>query len=193
MKIDATLIRIQPQGAFELCVRENRGLLGALFDKINRHPTEVFVESGKLFYYPYYCAHTQLHLPRVRSMPNRVISENMVMEGGFGAVQRMGGFPDTQQQEVPQEHIVVCQYTKEQAQERIREHLKKKGFRKYLAFPDVKVKDLQLVYKPLYACLCRKGNKKFYKIIDAEVGERDYMLDIRYKNMVFHQPQTPGD
>lgn len=190
MKIDTTLIHIQPQEAFELCVRENRGLLGILFDKINRHPTEVFIESGELFYYPYYCARTQLHLPRVKSLPDRIISENVVMEGGFGAVQRMGGFPDIQQQEVPQEHVVVCQYTRAQAQERICEYLRKKGFRKYRVFPDVKVKDIQLVYKPLYACLCQKGSKKFYKIIDAEVGERDYMLDIRYKNMIFHQSQT---
>ena len=42
-----------------------------------------------------------------------------------------------------------------------------------------------LNYYRIVACRCTRGSKEFLRIVDAEIGQRDFMLDIKFKDLQF--------
>lgn len=190
MQIACTTLRITPEEAKKLCETENNGLIGRIIDGITRRSTEIRVIGCRQFYYPYYCMTAEMRLPLFSKQKDRVIYERLVVEGGFGAAQSMQGQPETQLLDVAEERVVKTQYTAQQACERAQDFLRKKCFRKYQMYPSFQFPEVQLIYKPLYAVCCQRRSRKFYRIVDAEVGVKDYALDIRYHQMQFlGQPQ----
>ncbi len=185
MEINSTTIRLDIEKAREIACRENRGILGAIADKLGHKAEGVDVLSISLFYYPFYVGGAKLTYKRVGKLPSRTAVDLAVMECGFGYVQKMRGLPEMNKKAVDSTCVVKCRYTEEESRKRIMEFMQKQGYKIYRSVPSVEFQEFFLVYKPHYACLCKKGSKTFYKIIDAEICERDYMLDIKYKELEF--------
>ncbi|WP_343252280.1 hypothetical protein [Ligaoa zhengdingensis] len=192
MKIKTTLNRLTPEQAEELAKHENLGLLGVLLYKLGRKPIATTVLKVNKFYYPYYVAGAVLTFKRAAKLPSRQMVGMAVMEGAFGVVQDMRGKPDMLEKDVPAGQVVACKYDREKAELQIGKFLANKGYRKYRSIPQVDFREMDVIYKPHYACLCQKGKKKFYRIIDAEIRERNYMLDIKYKELTF-MDEEPGE
>lgn len=193
MILRTTSPRVDGEQAARIAAAENRGLLGALFDRLGHVPKETAVLETTPFYYPYYIAGATLTFRRAAGLGSRDMVALAVMEGAFGTVQEMRGSPELFKQSVPPEQVVAYRYEKEQAQERISDFLRKKGYRKYRRIPSIRLNEFTLVYKPHYACLCQKGRKTFYRVIDAELCERNYMLDIKYKTLSFEANRGKED
>lgn len=126
-----------------------------------------------------------MRFPRAAGLPTRDVVAQVVVEGAFGVVQDMKGTPELVERSVDPQQVVRCDYDIAQAKELAVRHLQKKGSKKYKAIPEVDIVEFSLVYKQHYACLCQRGNKRFQRVIDAELVERNYMLDIRLKELSF--------
>ena len=50
-----------------------------------------------------------------------------------------------------------------------------------------------MVYKPHYACLCQKGERRFFRILDAEIKDRNFMLDIKFRELTFMDKDAAND
>ncbi len=185
MILKTTSSRIGEEEAARAAEKENRGLIGLFFDRLGHIPAETRVLKTTPFYYPYYVAGATLTFERAAGLGSRDMVALAVMEGAFGVVQEMRGSPELIKRSVPPEQVVKCQYEEGKARERITDFLRKKGYRKYKRVPDVNFNEFSLVYKPHFACLCQKGQKTFYRVIDAEICERNFMLDIKYKTLSF--------
>ncbi len=191
MMIECTQTRLTPRAAVEFCSTENNGLLGKVADKLRGGPQKIDVLKCRLFYNPYYCVSAKMHLPLLGNPKGRQLFDRMVVEGGFGIVQQLQGLPETQKTEVKRYEIVAANYSKAQACDRVQEFLRKQCFRKYHMYPEFEFPSVNLVYKPLYAVLCQKGKRRYYQIVDAEVGVKDYVLDIRFPQMKFLDATAP--
>lgn len=185
MKIRTTATTITPEKAMELAAKENNGLIGAFFNKLGHVPKGVDVLDCRKIYYPYYVGGAILHFKRAGKLPDREVVGVAVMEAGYGHVEQMRGQPRTSMEEVKKSQIVISPYSGKDAELKIGSFLAQKGYRKYKAIPDVKFMELYALYKPHFVCRCKKGNKEFYKVIDAEIGQRNYFLDIKMKDLKF--------
>ena len=108
-----------------------------------------------------------------------------VMPTTINMVNTMVGIPQFTDISVPENQIAKDVYTVEEARDKLSDFLKKKGYKKLHAFPKVEFDSLSTVYKPFYHCLCQCKGKTFSRVVDAEIGERNYLLDIQYKNLRF--------
>ena len=185
MILKTTSLRVDNEQAAKIAATENEGLLGVLFNRLGHVPKTTTVLETTPFYYPYYVAGATLTFRRVAGLGSRDVVALAVMEGAFGSVQEMRGSPEMEDCSVPPEQVVACRYGEKQAQTRICDFLRKKGYTKYRSIPDIRLNEFFLVYKPHYACLCQKGKKTFYRVVDAELCERNYMLDIKFKTLAF--------
>ena len=50
-----------------------------------------------------------------------------------------------------------------------------------------------MVYKAHYACLCQKGERRFFRILDAEIKDRNFMLDIKFRELTFMDKDAAND
>ena len=188
MKLNTTLVRISPEDAMALAAKENTGLLGKLAASIKGAPPAVEVLDAELFYYPLCVGGGVLDFPRAAHLPSKRIASLAVVDCAFGYVQRMQGTPETQTVDVDGRHVVKRMIDDKEAHERLASFMRKQGFRKYRALAEVEFKEFYLVYKPHYVCRCRRKDKEFLRIVDAEIGQRDFMLDIKYKDLHFERP-----
>ena len=185
MKLDSTLVRISPEDAMALAARENTGLVGKLTARIKGAPKPVEVLEAKLFYYPLGVGGGVLDFPRAAHLPSKRIVSLAVIDCAFGYVQRMQGKPEIVQVDAEPSQVVRRSFNDEEAKERLASFMRKQGYRKYRAMAEVEFREFYLVYKPHYACRCRRGDREFTRIVDAEIGQRDFMLDIKYKDLKF--------
>jgi hypothetical protein len=190
MQINATLCRIDEEAAKRLAAKERRGLLDVVFDAINKKDKDFQVLRTAQFYYPFYCAGVTMRFKRAANLPTRDVVALAVMECAFGSVSTMQGVPQLELAEVDPRRVVKNRYTQEEAKTLICDFLKKKGSRRFRSLPQIEIFEFGLIYKPHYACLCRRGKKEFYRVIDAETGERNYMLDIVFRDLKFGEDRA---
>ena len=185
MKISSTLVRMGREEAMALAEKENGGLIGKLAERIKGAPTPVRALDAELLYYPLCVGGGVLSFPRAANLPSRRIVSLAVVDCAFGYVQKMQGQPELTEQEVPGTQIVRRSLADDAARERLASFMRKQGYRKYRSLPEVEFREFYLVYKPHYVCRCTRGSKEFLRIVDAEIGQRDFMLDIKFKDLQF--------
>ncbi|MCI8526311.1 MAG: hypothetical protein HFF17_10415 [Oscillospiraceae bacterium] len=185
MKIQSTLVRMTPEQAMELAARENRGLLGKLADKVKGAPPEITVQGVQLFYYPLCVGGGVLSFPRAAHLPSRRIVSLAVVDCAFGYAQRMQGRPALKETAAEASQVVKRRLNDAAAREKLASFMRKQGYRKYRAIAEVEFKEFYLVYKPHYVCQCKRGTREFQRVIDAEIGQRDFMLDVKYRELTF--------
>lgn len=186
MLIRTTTTRLTIEEAIALAGKDNNGLIGDLINKLGHKEKKTEVLKAKKFYYPYYIAGAVMKFKRVGGrISERHAAAVAAMEGGFGTVQNMRGRPDMSYEEVPLDQIVVCKYDEPDAQIRIARHMARQGQKMYRSYPAIDFKEMYVVYKPHYACLCQKGEKRFFRVVDAELQNRNYMLDIKFRDLTF--------
>ena len=185
MKINATNQLFTEEQAIALCKSENTGLLGKAADFLRGKKAAIEILDSKLFYFPYYCTTAQMQLPKSRRVQHTALAGSVVVDGVFGIARGMEGAPQTQERELPGCSVAKVRFTQEDAQEKTQEFVRKYIYRKFHVFPTFDTLSTILVYKPLYAVHCRKGNKKYYQIVDAEMGCKDYTFNFRYNEVQF--------
>lgn len=186
MLIRTTTTRMTIEQAIELAGKDNNGLIGDLINKLGHKEKKTEVLKAKKFYYPYYVGGAVMKFKRAGGrISERHAAAVAVMEGGFGTVQNMKGRPAMGYEEVPLDQIVVCRFDQSDAEIRIARHMAKHGQKMYRSIPAIDFKEMYVIYKPHYACLCQKGDKRFFRVIDAEIQNRNYMLDIKFRDLTF--------
>ena len=123
MEINSTTIRLDIEKAREIACRENRGILGAIADKLGHKAEGVDVLSISLFYYPFYVGGAKLTYKRVGKLPSRTAVDLAVMECGFGYVQKMR--VARMNKKLGSTCVVKCRYTEEESRKRIMEFMQK--------------------------------------------------------------------
>ena len=187
MKINATNLQITEEQATDLCRTENNGLIGKLADFFRGGSPAIEIIDVKQLYFPYYCTTVQLQLPKSRRIQQSAMEANLVVDGVFGTVRGMEGRPQTQKIEVARSSVAKTRCSESQATEHVRKFVRKYLYRKFHAFPSFDSISSTVVYKPLYAVQCQKKNKKYYQIVDAEMGCKDYTINFRYSEVQFHK------
>jgi len=193
MLINATACHIDEEEARRLAMKTRRGLFDVIYDFLSRRPKVPDILRISKFYYPFYCAGAVLRFKRAVKLPTKDVAAMAVMECRYGHVMTMQGTPQLAKQEVPAQIVVKKHFTEDQARQKISEYLKKAGQRRYKVFPDVEIFELGLIYKPHYAVLCKRGGKEFYRVVDAEIRERNYRLEYIYKNLNFAKNNSDID
>ena len=187
MRISTTLVRTDEAQAKALAAYENGGLLGKLMERIKGAQEPIKVLEASLFYYPLYVGGGVLDFPRAANLPSKRIVSIGVVDCAFGYAQRMQGQPELTEVEAEPHQVVRRAFTEDEAREKLASFLRKQGYRKYRTIAEVEFREFYLVYKPHYVCRCCRGDKEFLRIIDAEIGQRDFMLDIKYKDLRFEE------
>lgn len=181
MEIYSTLIRLSKEEAGVIACKEYPDLLTRLFYLMfPRSKKKISLVSVQLFYCKYYTAWGV-----VTSKRGKRASCNAAMCSAFPLVKRMAGFPETQLVNVEEREIAEDRYDESEADRRLREFILKETYRKLRMFGDVKLTRKESVYKPFYCCICEKNGNRITRVVDAEIGERDYLMDIQYKNLIF--------
>ena len=187
MLIQATKCRLSEADAGNIALKERKGLLGVLFEHLSRQTGTVSIEKTFLFYYPFYYGGALLRFKRIAMLPDRDMAGTAVMEGVFGFVTAMLGTPELFETNAEPEQVVKCQFPAEEARERIALYLQKRGAGKYKNIPNVEFFEFYQLYKPHYMFMCKKNNKSFTRIVDGETGERNYRLEVVYKDFKFEK------
>lgn len=117
----------------------------------------------------------------------------VAMEGGFGTVQQMKGRPATSYEEVDPSAVVVCKIDKAGADANVAKFIKRRAYKVFHQFPQVSTLEAYVVYKPHYACLCQKGERRFFRVLDAEIKDRNFMLDIKFRELSFMDKDAAND
>lgn len=188
MQIDRTSLRFSPEDAARLSRTENNGLLGRAVDFLRGGPPEIEIQSSKQFYYPYYCVRLCMQLAPSRRVQSRAVEAAMTVDGVFGLVQGIEGTPQTERADVPAHQVARLRCSQDQAVARVKAFIRQYFYRKYRSYPSFDSVDTALVYKPLYAVDCWKRGKRYYQIVDGEMGSKDYVLDVRYSEVAFCAP-----
>lgn len=193
MKICTTKTRLTEEEALQLASRDNSGLIGTFFNKLGHVPKEVSVLQIRKLYYPYYLEAAEAKLLRAAGLPTRRVVYTVAMEGGFGTVQQMKGRPATSYEEVDPSAVVVCKIDKAGADANVAKFIKRRAYKIFHQYPQVSTLEAYVVYKPHYACLCQKGERRFFRILDAEIKDRNFMLDIKFRELTFMDKDAAND
>ena len=185
MIIQATKLRIIEKDACNICKVDNNGLLGKVGDKLLGRPTENEIISCRKFYYPYYCILVKVSTPTYKNVVDTTRYEKLVVDGCFGYLHYMEGIPETDSVDIPLKDIAAKKITQAQAHEKVSNYIKNKIFKKRQLLPNIEFRNTLLIYKPLFAVLCKKGNKKFYRVVDGELGVKDFTFDVYYRKITF--------
>lgn len=183
MEIYSTPVRLSKEEAGMLACKEYPDLFTRLFYLIFPGLKEkISLVSVELFYCKYYVA-----CGEVTAKKGRGVSCNAAMCSAFPLVKRMVGFPETGLVNVKGGEIARDRYDEAEADRRLREFIQKAAYKKLRAFGNVTLIKKEAVYKPFYCCICEKNGRRIVRTVDAEIGERDYLMDIQYKNLIFQK------
>lgn len=136
----------------------------------------------KLFYCKYYIAWGTVSGPR-----GRHIRCAAAMNSALNLVRKMVGSPQTLDREAAPGQIAQDRYTSEQAEEKLKEFMVRSSYKSLRGLGSAAVEDTAVVYRPFYECLCEKKGRIYRRVVDAVLGERDYLLEYQYKNLSFPQ------
>jgi hypothetical protein len=182
--IKCTSIRATPEEAELIAVKEYPDILTRaaqwIIPGLRKHTEVVKIEPFYCRYY-YGIALISVHLGKQQ----RSIKMAAVMPSAINMVKTMVGTPQFMDISVPKNQIVKDVYTIEEAREKLTDYMRRRGYKKLRSFPRVDIESLSTVYKPFYHCVCKCEGKIFSRVVDAEIGQRDYLLDIQYKKFRF--------
>lgn len=136
MKIDVTAISVASGEAKIICSREKGGLIGYIFDKINKRSIDV-IKGVNLFYHPVYYAIVELRFSRsCINVDVYTVLDFVSMLGSLGQIRYIEKIPSAVIADVQQNVVAVLQYDEIQAIELISAFFKKKtDFASIVFFP----------------------------------------------------------
>jgi len=183
MKIYSTSVAIKKNEAIKAATKQYVGLFDRValcFQKASKK--QELIINSKFIYYPLWIIGAEIKFIRPKLNPG-VFYDFLAVDGCYGGVSRIVGFPNSQEVIVDEDKIIKCKITSEQAKKITIENLESKNALKYKKFPQVKVIEIQKIYKPNFVFCFEKGDKKYYRAVDAEIGTRNYFLDIKFKEL----------
>ncbi len=186
MKIDCTTIRINIDTAKHVACAEHPDILTRIFWMVfpkAKKPTEV-LSITPLFckYYIAWCTSI-----RKTKESKKSVRFTAAMNSAINLTRKIVGVPQIHQIDVENRFIVKDKYSQKEAQDRILEYVSRQTYKKLRGLGDVSINDFKVIYKPFYVCVCERNKKKYLRIVDAELGERDYLLEYQYKNLQFYK------
>lgn len=184
MDIRCTSIRVTPEEAKLIAAKEHPGILTRVAQwMIPGLKKRIEIVKIEQFYCRFYYGTALLSVHQGKQQ--RSIKMAAVMPSAINMVKTMAGTPQFMDISVPENQVVKDVYTVEEAREKLTDYMRKRGYKKLRSFPRVDFESLSTVYKPFYHCICQYKGKAFSRVVDAEVGQRDYLLDILYKKFRF--------
>lgn len=109
------------------------------------------------------------------------------MNSALNLVRKAVGTPEARPWEAQPGQIARDRYSQEQAEEKIREFMLRSAYKTLRGLGSVSLEHTEAVYRPFYVCLCERGGTRYRRIVDAMLGERDYLLEYQYKNLRFSE------
>lgn len=192
MRIRTVAQRIDLPQAQELAKLDYPSLPERLFYLVFRsayHPVSVL--AAKLFYYPYYCCKLAEGIKR-GNFPLRTVLYPIAIDGCFGTTTRLQGWPQADETDADPSLIAAETLNKEQLQKRAKDYGARKVTLKFKGPPDFsEISTWDKVYKPMFVCLCERKGKRFYRVIDAELGTREYFVEYKFPSITFIKPTQP--
>lgn len=184
MNIRCTSIRVTPEEAKLIAAAEHPDIITRVVQWIIPGlKKKVEVVRIDPFYCCFYYGIARLSVRRGRQQ--RSIKMAVVMPSAINMVKTMVGVPQFKEISVSENQVVKDVYNAEDAREKMIHYLRIRGYRKLRSLPSVEFEFFSTVYKPFYHCACQCDGKKFSRVVDAEIGQRDYLLEIAYKNFRF--------
>lgn len=186
MVIQCTPQRLNtPEKVEQMAVKETYGAVGRIIRLFTR-PQPVRLLETHFFYYPYYTAGAKSELPQPggRRMTEFFFA---VADSLDGHVSKMKNLPVLEEKEADPGLVAKAAVSLEDAGDIICKELKKQVMTKFGREPEITLKEIQKIYKPFYACKCARGEKEFYRVLDAEMLERNYFLDLKFPKLAFEE------
>jgi hypothetical protein len=184
MDIRCTSIRVTPEEAKLIAAKEHPDIITRVVQWIiPRLKNRVEVVRVDPFYCRFYYGIARLSVSRGKQQ--RSIKMAVVMPSAINMVKTMVGVPQFKEISVCENQVVKDVYNAEDAREKMIHYMRVRGYRKLRSLPSVEFESFSTVYKPFYHCVCQCNGKKFSRVVDAEIGQRDYLVEIAYKNFRF--------
>jgi len=185
MNILSTSISIDKDKAQRVVLKSRQGLIdwvALFFQKSSRGQERIL--SSQLIYYPHWLVGAEVKFSCPVSNP-RILYAFLGVDGHCGSVSRAVGYPETEEILVDGSQVVRCLVTEEEARSvSIRFLQSTYGF-KYKKIPEINPLEIQRVYKPNLIFSCQKGAREYFRAVDAETGVRNYMLDIKFRELSY--------
>lgn len=183
IEIPSTEITIDSEKALNLIKVQHVGLMDKILMLAYKNSkTKENVVSSRLIYYPHWVVGAKVLFAR-HKMESKIIYDFLVIDGYYGTISRVQGFPVINRKLVEENEVVKCRIELEKAREIAVEYLENKNSLKYKKVPEIQIQEILQVYKPNVVFVCENGFKRYYKAVDAETGLRNYLLDIKYKEL----------
>ncbi len=185
VKILSTPASIDQEKAQRIALKGRRGLIdrfSQLFQKSSREQESIL--RSELVYYPLWLIGAEVKF--LRPFSNlRVFYAFIGIDGHFGSVSQAAGNPEAKEIFVDGNRVVKCQVAKEDVKNICIRYLENTYGFKYKKVPEVKVIEIKQVYIPNLVFSCKKGAKEYFRAVDVETGMRNYMLDIKFKELSY--------
>lgn len=183
MNILSTSTSIDEEKAQRIALKNWRGLIDRIAQLLQKSSSEQeSILSSDLIFYPLWLVGAEVKFSRPFSNP-RILYAFLGIDGFFGSVSQAVGHLEAKEIVAEESRVVRCQVTQEEAKTICIRHLKNTYGFKYKKVPEVKVMEVQQVYKPNYVFSCKKGAKEYIRAVEAETGARNYSLDIRFREL----------
>ncbi len=186
MTIPCAMVRITPEQAAAAACAEHPDLITRIswliVPKLRR---ETRLLQLSLFYCKYYIVWGTVSGPQ-----GKCVRCTAAMNSALNLVRKVVGTPETSDQDIDSGQIVQDQYTIGQAEEKIREFMVRSSYKMLRGLGRVSVECVETAYRPYYMCLCEKNGKIYRRVVDATLGERDYLLEYQYKHLKFLSAPT---
>ncbi len=185
MRILSTSISIDKEQAQKVALKNRRGLVDrvALFFQKSYHEQESIM-SSELIYYPHWLVGAEVKFSRPVSNP-RIQYAFLGIDGCFGSVSQAVGYPEAKEIFVDGTRVVSCKITKDEAGNLCIRYLENTYGFKYKKVPEIRIIEIQQIYKPNFIFTCEKRGLEYFRAVDAETGGRNYALDIKYRELSY--------
>lgn len=181
MTIQCAEIRITPEQAGAIACAEHPDILTRMAWKLlPKRKKETHLIKIDPIYCKYYVA-----WGTVSGSSSKRVRCAAAMNSALNLVRKVVGTPETHTCEVKSSQIVQDQYSLEQAKDKLREFMIKSSYKDLRGLGSVSFEHFETVYRPFYVSLCERNGKLYRRVVDAMLGERDYLLEYQYKNLMF--------
>lgn len=190
MTILATSTRCSEEASASIALRRRVGLIDRLILLLRRRiRQEEKIVASAFIYYPIWIGTAEIRFSReATSAPGESVL--FAIDGLTGLVSRISGHPHSQDISSDYGRVVACRIAGEEAKRILSTHLQQRLALRSRRVPQIAIKDLNKIYKPYYVFQIEAGRKSTFRAVDAEIGIREYSLDIRFQDLAYELPDS---
>ena len=181
MTIPCAEVKITPEQAGAIACAEHPDILTRL---VRLAVPSLRKETLLLEIEPFYCKY-YVAWGVISSRTGKRVRCAAAMNSALNLVRKVVGTPEIHQCDVQSAQIAQDRYSLEQAEEKLQEFMLRSAYKTLRGLGSVLLEHTEMIYRPFYACLCERGGTRYRRIVDAMLGERDYLLEYQYKNLRF--------